>query len=296
MESDGGNTRASYKKRVVEYPPGIPRLTKYGRGTFGINTGPRPDDTDWSNIKFDVLKEECRIRGLDATGSSKVLIGKLTKFRDSGGPLMAVSAIDPGARDVVGKGKSESGEKRKRDWRSYRDDKFNRLLEKVTSERMYIVDQHFHCDDAGPTMTFYFTGSSEDLYHVTIGSLPKCDCPAQRFQGPICKHIIYVLHRVLKTPEPYIYQWAFLREELEEWFTKLAGQHQTQNGPSPPSEHTALEGSTCPGPLKCVLCSAEWKQEGDWGEAGLDLDPDPNVKPKKLRGKKNKADDDDNEE
>lgn len=45
-----------------EYPPELTRLLRKGKATYAIGTGPLPDDTDWSKIKYAVLKEECGYR------------------------------------------------------------------------------------------------------------------------------------------------------------------------------------------------------------------------------------------
>ena len=50
--------------RMVEYPPELQsqRLLRKGKGTFAVGCGPLPDDTDWTEIPYAVLKEECAIR------------------------------------------------------------------------------------------------------------------------------------------------------------------------------------------------------------------------------------------
>lgn len=45
-----------------EYPPELTRLLRKGKATYAIGTGPLSDDTDWSKIKYAVLKEECGYR------------------------------------------------------------------------------------------------------------------------------------------------------------------------------------------------------------------------------------------
>jgi hypothetical protein len=62
-------------------------------------------------------------------------------------------------------------------------------------------------------------GDSGNVYTVTIGRLPRCDCP-DGAKGNHCKHIIFVLVRVLKVhrSSELIYQRALLGAELQEIF------------------------------------------------------------------------------
>ncbi|CAF3786003.1 unnamed protein product [Rotaria sp. Silwood1] len=62
-------------------------------------------------------------------------------------------------------------------------------------------------------------GQTGNVYTVTISNLPSCTCP-DHVNGYLCKHIFFVLHRVLKVDRqsPLLYQKAFLTSELNEIF------------------------------------------------------------------------------
>lgn len=69
-------------------------------------------------------------------------------------------------------------------------------------------------------------GQTANVYTVIISHLPSCTCPDYG-KGNLCKHIIFVLHRVLKVSRhsPLIYQQALLTNELNEIFSKADGQN-----------------------------------------------------------------------
>ncbi|KAL9634655.1 MAG: hypothetical protein Q9204_002903 [Flavoplaca sp. TL-2023a] len=62
-------------------------------------------------------------------------------------------------------------------------------------------------------------GTTGNIYTITITHLPTCTCPDNR-KGNQCKHIVYVLHNVLKAPQHLQYQLAFLTPELQQIFTQ----------------------------------------------------------------------------
>ena len=109
----------------VEYLAGIHRVTRVGRRTYGINTGPLPNDTDWSSISFPVLKAECDLRGLSKLGKKEELIGKLTNYQENDLP----EPINiPASQKVVGKGVDHNGHRRARPWREYGDEGYQRNM------------------------------------------------------------------------------------------------------------------------------------------------------------------------
>lgn len=61
------------------------------------------------------------------------------------------------------------------------------------------------------------TGSTGNIYTVCIARQPTCDCPHAK-AGNQCKHIVYVMARVLRAKTEYTYQLALLSTELQEIF------------------------------------------------------------------------------
>jgi hypothetical protein len=73
-----------------------------------------------------------------------------------------------------------------------------------------------------PEEVIHLAGSKGNVYTVTISHLTSCTCPVTVFsktgEEKQCKHVLYVLHHVLKAPEHLRYQAAFLTSELKEIF------------------------------------------------------------------------------
>jgi len=67
---------------------------------------------------------------------------------------------------------------------------------------------------------FKVLGSTGNVYTVVISKVPSCDCP-DATKGNHCKHILFVLLKVLSVPltSTYYYQKALLASELENIFT-----------------------------------------------------------------------------
>lgn len=66
-----------------------------------------------------------------------------------------------------------------------------------------------------PEETVELTGSTGNIYSVHIAQQPSCTCPHNR-KGNQCKHIIYVMCRVLRARFDLVYQLALLSSELVE--------------------------------------------------------------------------------
>ncbi len=101
------------------------------------------------------------------------------------------------------------------------------------------------------------TGSTGNIYTVTIKQQPTCDCP-QGEEGKQCKHILYVLARVLRAKFEYVYQLALLSTELRDIFAR-----------APPIEEDE-EGETGGGDKKrkpvegdCPICFNELEAQGE---------------------------------
>lgn len=65
-------------------------------------------------------------------------------------------------------------------------------------------------------------GSTGNIYKVIIGPLVQCTCPDHQ-QGNICKHILFVMLKVVGLPEnsPLLYQAALVSGELKNIFELL---------------------------------------------------------------------------
>eukprot|EP00878_Enallax_costatus_P008630 GHUV01009023.1.p1 GENE.GHUV01009023.1~~GHUV01009023.1.p1 ORF type:complete len:344 (+),score=82.61 GHUV01009023.1:103-1134(+) len=75
----------------------------------------------------------------------------------------------------------------------------------------------------GRSQEFAVLGATGNVYNVTISRHPHCTCP-DHAKGNLCKHILFVMLRVLKlaTDNPLVWQKALLTKEVEE---VLSGAH-----------------------------------------------------------------------
>ncbi|KAK4549665.1 hypothetical protein LTR36_004966 [Oleoguttula mirabilis] len=145
-------------------------------------------------------------------------------------------------------------------------DKYHRFVESANTQRMFVIDRergvedscHAHHDDC-PCETIQIAGSTGNVYTVTISHLPSCSCPVGIFrkkgQEICCKHVLYVLHHVLKAPDELKYQNAFLTSELREIFT---------NAPALPSQvadDEPKDGNRKPVEDDCPICCMEFEAD-----------------------------------
>ena len=129
---------------------------------------------------------------------------------------------------------------------------------------MFIIDRSR--DGPENTETFQIAGTTGNIYTVTIDKLPSCTCPDNRRARNQCKHIIYVLVRVLKAPPNLQYQAAFLSTELEEIFAGAPAPPgaKPDSGEEEAGHRKPIEGD-CP---ICVLEFEPEKEEIIWCRLG----------------------------
>lgn len=69
-----------------------------------------------------------------------------------------------------------SGERRAKEWVSAPDDEYKRKLAKVRKERLFMLDRQKSDRNGSPIEKFDIAGSTGNIYKVTIGREPKCEC------------------------------------------------------------------------------------------------------------------------
>jgi hypothetical protein len=82
---------------------------------------------------------------------------------------------------------------------------------------MFVIDRQRQGKPENPSEKLTIAGTTGNVYTITIGHCPSCDCPHAR-KGHQCKHIVFALIRVLKAPLHLQYQLAFLTTELQTIF------------------------------------------------------------------------------
>lgn len=119
---------------------------------------------------------------------------------------------------------------------------------------------HAHHDDC-PIHQVKIAGTTGNVYTVMISHMPSCSCPNTSFKRndsgeALCKHVLYVLHYVLKAPEHLCYQNAFLTSELKEI---------TANAPPLPaaanSSEESNDGNRKPIEDDCPICCMDFGKD-----------------------------------
>ncbi|KAF2127195.1 hypothetical protein P153DRAFT_368521 [Dothidotthia symphoricarpi CBS 119687] len=108
-------------------------------------------------------------------------------------------------------------EKRQRRFRTRPPQSYLDVKERALTQRLTVLSRERCGTDNVPEEKAVIAGSTGKVYTVHIGLTPRCDCPYAN-KGNQCKHIIYVMLRVLKAQEKIAYQLALTSSELHEVF------------------------------------------------------------------------------
>ncbi|GAB7351973.1 hypothetical protein MBLNU459_g2499t1 [Dothideomycetes sp. NU459] len=129
---------------------------------------------------------------------------------------------------------------------------------RATTQRMFVIDRTRHVNEDCPHSTpdcpmetVVLAGTTGNIYTVNITHVPSCNCPNFIKGNKQCKHILYVLVKVLKAPGNLMYQAAFLTSELRKIFNKA--------GPLPSSSVSEedKDGKRKPVEGDCPICCEE---------------------------------------
>ncbi|KAL8704923.1 MAG: hypothetical protein Q9201_001918 [Fulgogasparrea decipioides] len=148
-------------------------------------------------------------------------------------------------------------EKRLRGFRSRAPQSYQLKLERALSQRMFVVGRTRGGTEEVPEELVEMAGTTGNIYSITIGLEPKCTCPDNK-KGNQCKHIVYVLHNVLKAPEHLQYQLAFLSSELRDILSQapLPTVSAKDASSEEPSNRKPIEGD-------CPICYTEFDAENE---------------------------------
>ncbi|EON62829.1 hypothetical protein W97_02054 [Coniosporium apollinis CBS 100218] len=192
----------------------------------------------------DELNEAPEVRSM-SEGDGKTADGGLTS---AGSDVTDHSA--PPEKEVEPADKDE--EKRLRRFRAKPPQSYEAIKQRALTQRMFVIDRRRGGTDECPTETVKMVGSTGNVYTVKVNKTPSCNCPHAK-KGNQCKHLIYIMSRVLHAPPNLEYQLALLRSELREIFAKA---------PPIPSADAATESSNRK-PLEddCPICCMEFRPE-----------------------------------
>jgi len=153
-------------------------------------------------------------------------------------------------------------EKRLRRWRNHPPKSYLEVRSRALTQRMFALDRRRDHDRTAdhPVETIALAGTTGNLYTIIIDKIPSCDCPHAR-KGNQCKHLAYVLSRVLRAPAHLEYQLAFTSAELKEIFARappLPCETVEEGKEDDECKRKPLEG-------ECPICVCDFEPES--GEA-----------------------------
>lgn len=125
-------------------------------------------------------------------------------------------------------------------------------LKRALEQKIYLIDQKDEILHNGTRQRIYNVfGTNMDIYQVKIGNTFSCTCPDNQRRAPLsCKHILFIIYRVLKVQElneTWAYQNALLDDELN-FILDCRDQNQSQIfwRPIQTVERKHIEGQDCP--------------------------------------------------
>lgn len=141
------------------------------------------------------------------------------------------AAIPPAAKRSrkAGKGDGAGGgggcaEKRATRYRPVPSQAMQERLSRAFVHRLFLVGvetpSSAAADGGDEARVYSVLGSTANVYTVTIRERPSCTCPDHIKRGDPCKHILFVMHRVLKVErtDPCLWQTSLLPSELARIF------------------------------------------------------------------------------
>ncbi|KAK9848236.1 hypothetical protein WJX84_001782 [Apatococcus fuscideae] len=98
-----------------------------------------------------------------------------------------------------------------------------------SGHRLFLIDRKLVApvgSDGGPIEEFNVLGATANVYKVTISRHPSCSCP-DHAKGNVCKHLLFVMLRVIRLAETdsLVWQRALLTSEAEQ---VLGGERSTR--------------------------------------------------------------------
>ncbi|EPS40812.1 hypothetical protein H072_5339 [Dactylellina haptotyla CBS 200.50] len=90
-------------------------------------------------------------------------------------------------------------------------------LDRVRTQRIFCLGRER--DEENLTEDFKIAGSTGNVYTVVLANIPTCNCPDGKKNGT-CKHILFVMSKVLRARYDLTYQMALLNSEIKEIFAK----------------------------------------------------------------------------
>ncbi|OAL48702.1 hypothetical protein IQ07DRAFT_588804 [Pyrenochaeta sp. DS3sAY3a] len=158
-------------------------------------------------------------------------------------------------REKKGKRKSDAPteEKRLRRFRTGPTISYSQVKSRAMTQRLTVLSRERQGTDEVPEEKITMAGSTGNVYTQVIGLSPSCNCPHAE-KGNQCKHIIYVMLRVLKAPEEIAYQLALLSSELRDLFKNAPPIPGVELHGKDGTENEELDSNRKPIEGECPIC------------------------------------------
>ncbi|KAG8674311.1 hypothetical protein FPOAC1_000276 [Fusarium poae] len=125
---------------------------------------------------------------------------------------------DKSPKTTPKKQKKEKAEKRECKFRTQPPKFFDRVLARALGETFYIIERLTCGTEDCPGEDFELVGSTGSTYTVNIGKRLSCSCPQHSLGFQQCKHIVFIMKKVLNAPDHLLYQQALISTELKSIF------------------------------------------------------------------------------
>jgi hypothetical protein len=156
-------------------------------------------------------------------------------------------------------GKPQDEEKRLRRFRARAPQSFLEVKGRALTQRLTVLNRERCGTDEVPEEKIVMAGSTGNVYTQHICHVPTCDCPHAK-KGNQCKHIVYIMLRVLRAPENVGYQLALTSQELRDLFKNAAPIPSTD--PAETAE-ASEDGNRKPIEGECPICYTDFEPESE---------------------------------
>lgn len=177
--------------------------------------------------------------------------------------VQAVENAPKKTKKKQGKGDSDapSEEKRLRRHRARAPGSYLEVKNRALTQRLTVLSRERCGTDEFPREQVVIAGSTGNVYTVRVGLIPSCDCPHAQ-KGNQCKHIVYIMLRVLKARDDVAYQLALTSTELRELIKNapLIPGVETDGNEKPGEEQ---DGKRKPIEGECPICYDELDPKND---------------------------------
>jgi len=104
-------------------------------------------------------------------------------------------------------------------------------IDRARTQRMFLITKDDDANMETLTCNFVVLGSTGNVYNVAIQRVPHCTCP-DHARGNLCKHILFVLLKVMALPphSSLVYQAAWTENELTEMFQGMRERYRHVSG------------------------------------------------------------------